>query len=168
MLICSSRPGLTFCVAGGGCSSLVPETEGRGDGTVFLTMLYDEVGNMTSDGEDYDYEYDAFGRLRKVFKTGTSDLIAEYRYNGLNQRITAHYDTDLDLDVDGSDTVHHFAYDSRWRTVARFEGSDTDPTEQWVHHHAGLVSSGSGSYIDSVILRDRDTTGDGPLDERVY
>ncbi len=37
-----------------------------------------------------------------------------------------------------------------------------------MHHHAGLAVSGSGSYIDSVILRDRDTTGDGTLDERLY
>ena len=125
--------------------------------------------NLTDDDLNYEYEYDPFGRLRKVKKTGgTNDLVAEYRYNGLNQRITTHSDTEIDGDVDVNDTVSHFAYDARWRMAARYEDPNTSPTEQWVFHHAGLAESGSSSYIDSVILRDRDTTANGTLDERVY
>jgi hypothetical protein len=98
--------------------------------------------------------------------------LLKFRYNGLNQRITAHFDTDLDTDVDSSDVVSHFAYDSRWRIVARYEDANSDPTEQFVFHNAGLALSGSSSYIDAVILRDRDPHSEvganGTLDERVY
>jgi RHS repeat-associated protein len=52
--------------------------------------------------------------------------------------------------------------------------ADADPKERYVHHAAGR--SGMGSYLDSVILRDRDQNGgggnngaaDGTLEQRVY
>ncbi|MBK8180821.1 MAG: hypothetical protein IPK67_18400 [Planctomycetes bacterium] len=46
------------------------------------TLAYDPAGNMTNDGTDYKYEWDAFYRLRKV-KTQAGVLVVEYRYNGL-------------------------------------------------------------------------------------
>ena len=133
---------------------------------------YDLANNMIDDGQHYEYVYDPFGRLRKVFVRDTDPLltvlVAEYRYNGLNQRITAHFDTNTDTVVDGDDMVSHFAYDARWRIVARYEDANSDPTEQFDFHNAGLASTGTGSYIDAVMLRDRDTTANGTLDERVY
>jgi hypothetical protein len=52
------------------------------DGTDDITLAYDAAGNLTDDGKDYKYVYDAFGRLRKV--NNQSDvLVAEYTYNGL-------------------------------------------------------------------------------------
>ncbi|MBX3321362.1 MAG: hypothetical protein KF757_00075 [Phycisphaeraceae bacterium] len=84
------------------------------------------------------------------------------------QRITAHFDTNGVDGVTGADVVSHFAYDARWRIVARYEDANSDPTEQFVFHNAGLASTGSGSYIDAVMLRDRDTTANGTLDERIY
>ena len=48
------------------------------------------------------------------------------------------------------------------------------PNEQFVYTMAGVAGSGSSSYIDSVILRDRDVStnweahADSTLDERVY
>ena len=52
-------------------------------GSANYTLALRAAGNQTDDGEDYKYEWDAFGRLRKVKNTAGSALIAEYRYNGL-------------------------------------------------------------------------------------
>src|SRR5690606_15533446 len=62
------------------------------------TFSYNEVGNLTNDGEDYEYVYDPFGRLRKVLDRTDSSVVAEYRYNGLGFRISEHYDVDTDGD----------------------------------------------------------------------
>ncbi len=51
---------------------------------------------------------------------------------------------------------------------------DADPKERFVYHNAGLAGGGGSSYIDAVVLRDRDANtawedeADGTLEERVY
>jgi RHS repeat-associated protein len=140
------------------------------------TFAYDAAGNMTDDGKDYEYVWDAFYRLRRVYVRDTSQgkLVSEYWYNGLGYLVTRHQDTDADGDVDGSDVKFHTAYDERWRQVATFRGSDANPKEQFVYHCAGNGGYGGSSYIDSVVLRDRDMTNgwtgaaDGTLEERTY
>jgi len=77
-------------------------------------------------------------------------------------------DTDDDGDVDANDSWHHLAYDERWRIAAMFVGSDTAPTEEFLHHAAGLSGRGGSSYIDEVVLRDRDTDANGSLDETLW
>jgi len=139
-----------------------------------FTLTYDAVGNLTDDGEDYEYEWDAFGRLRKVKNTAGSALIAEYRYNGLGYRIAVHEDTDTDADVDSNDKWYYDAFDERWRQVARFRESDTSPKEEFVPHAAGNCGFGASSYIDIVVCRDKDantawtSASDGTLEERAY
>lgn len=136
------------------------------------SLAYDAAGNLTDDGTDYEYEWDALYRLRKVKKTSNQALVAEYRYNGLGYRIAEHADTDTDGDVDGNDKWFYFAYDNRWRLVATFRESDTSPKEEFCHHHAGM--GGSGCYIDLVAFRDKDantawtTASDTVLEERLY
>ncbi|MCP3994052.1 MAG: hypothetical protein GY722_03165, partial [bacterium] len=139
------------------------------NGTADHTLGYDEAGNLTDDDDEYEYEYvyDAFYRLREV-NDQSQDLVAEHRYNGLGHRIAEHTDTDTDGDVDGNDEWHHFCYDERWRATAMFVNSDTAPTEEFMHHGAGHSGFGAASYIDSVALRDRDTKGNGTLDERIF
>ena len=138
------------------------------------SLAYDEAGNLTDDGESYTYEWDAFYRLRKIRNRSTQALVAEYKYNGLGYRISIHEDTDDDQDVDASDKWFHHAFDERWRWVATFREDDSDPKEEFLHHAAGLDGRGTGSYIDLVILRDRDinsgwtSAADGTLEERVY
>ena len=75
------------------------------------------MGNLTDDGEHYEYEYDAFGRLRKIKKTSDQALVAEYTYNGLGYRLGWHYDVDADGTVENTsdDPWYYFAYDDRWR-----------------------------------------------------
>jgi RHS repeat-associated protein len=138
------------------------------------TLVYDAVGNLTDDDTDYEYEWDAFYRLRKVKKTSNQALVAEYRYNGLGHRIGEHADTDTDGDVDGSDLWYYDAFDENWRQVARFRSSDTSPKEQFVAHQAGLDGRGGSSYIDLVACRNKDadtswtSASDTVLEERVY
>jgi RHS repeat-associated protein len=136
--------------------------------------VYDAVGNLIDDEETYKYVYDAFGRLRKVFDQSDA-LVAEHRYNGLGYRIGWHYDANTDLEVDGADPWFYFCYDDSWRQVATFRGTDATPKEVFVHHNAGLSGFGGSSYIDAVILRDRDASTnwwedatDGLREERIY
>jgi RHS repeat-associated protein len=142
-------------------------------------ISYDANGNLTDDGITYDYVYDAWNRLRTV-KTQAGATVAEYRYNGLNQRIGWHYDVDADNDVDSNDNWFYFLNDDRWRIVASYRGNgggttvETNPKERFIYHMAGWGGAGGSSYIDSVILRDRDDTSgwnsssDGTLEERRY
>lgn len=132
------------------------------------TLVYDEVGNLTDDGESYKYVYDPMGRLREVLDRSDDSLVAEYKYNGLQYRVSEHVDGDDDGDVDGSDDWWHYAFDTRWRVIAKYVGSASDPEEEFVHQRAGRDGQGASSYIDGVVLRDRDTTGNGTLDERIY
>lgn len=137
-------------------------------------LVYDAVGNLTDDDEDCKYEHDVFGRLRKVKRTSNSNLVAEYRYNGLAFRIGVHEDTDADGDVDGSDKWFYDAFDERWRHLARYRESDSSPKEDFVPHQAGPSGRGGSSYIDLLICRNRDantawtSASDGVCEERLY
>jgi RHS repeat-associated protein len=142
------------------------------------SLAYDEVGNMIDDGEDCEYVWDVFGRLRAVYVRNTSpaksDLVSEYRYNGLGYLVSRHQDTNTDGDVDGSDVTFETVFDERWRAVAIYRSGDSDPKELFLQHAAGASGFGGSSYIDHVVLRDRDATNgwagatDGTLEERVY
>jgi RHS repeat-associated protein len=153
----------------------------HGDASVVYEPVYDKNGNLTGDDQHYEYEYDAFGRLRTVYETGTADVVAEYTYNGLNFRIGWHSDVtddgandEPDGTVDSYDPWFWFCYDDQWRIVATFRDEDDDPKEIFVHHNAGFGGYGGSSYIDSVLLRDRDANtvwfeeADSTREERVY
>ncbi|MDX2146598.1 MAG: RHS repeat-associated core domain-containing protein [Planctomycetota bacterium] len=136
------------------------------------------MGNLTDDARDYTYTYDAFGRLVAVRNRSNSALVAEYRYNGLGFRTGWHYDADADGTVEsgspGDDPWYWFCNDERWRIVATFRHTDSYPKERFVFHAAGADGLGGSSYIDAVVLRDRDinsgwrVAGDGTLEERFY
>lgn len=147
-------------------------------------MTFDAVGNMTSWGSamalGYNYKYDVFGRLVEV-RDFESTAIARYRYNGLGHRIMWQHDADFNgILID--DERYYFMYDERWRSIAAFRNQDTHPKEAFVYHAAGFGGYGDASYIDSVILRDRDNddatttdpsngwraAADATLDERVF
>jgi RHS repeat-associated protein len=134
------------------------------------SLVYDAPGNMTDDGKDYEYVWDAFGRLRKVFRRAQDPavLVAEFRYNGLGYRLAVHEDTEPDGDVDSNDPWYYLVYDEDWQMIATYRGTDTTPYERFVHHQAGVDGLGSSSYIDAVAFRERDTDFDGTLEERLY
>jgi RHS repeat-associated protein len=146
---------------------------------VTYTPSYDKTGNMTSDDAGYNLVYDVLGRLRKI-KTTANALVAEYTYNGLGYRIGWHYDTRNASTtipngiVDSNDPWYYFCYDERWRSVATYRATDSAPKERFAYHAAGLDGRGGSSYIDTVILRDKDKSSnwalaaDGTFEERLY
>ncbi|MBX3410573.1 MAG: hypothetical protein KF859_11890 [Phycisphaeraceae bacterium] len=152
------------------------------------TYTYDAVGNITGESlTSYrgmamgaggrTFEYDAFGRLVRVravfYPFEGEDRLTQYRYNGLGFRIMWQYDADLNAELDNSDR-YYFMYDDRWRIVGAFRNQDASPKESFVYHAAGLGGRGGSSYIDSVILRERDadepwtSASDGALEERRF
>ena len=156
--------------------NVVNELTGRDtddDGTDDHTLAYDALGNLTDDDDSYEYVYDPFGRLKRI-NDQSSNLIAEYKYNGLGHLIAVHEDTDADSDVDASDKWFYPVHDERWRLVAKFRDDDIDPKEEFVNQEAGLDGAGGSSFINDVVLRDRDantawtSAADGTLEERIY
>jgi len=141
-------------------------------GPITKTVTHDKAGQMTFDGNDFVFTYDAWGRLVKVdhnaIPLGTSGRIAEYKYNGLGQRIGWHYDVTGDNDVTNSDPWYWFILDDRWRVVSTYRvaysggnwvpDADTRDKERFVHHAAGFDGQGGSSYIDALILSDRDNS----------
>jgi len=135
--------------------------------SVDFSFFYDAVGNMKSDGEAYDYVWDAFGRLRGVYELGdggdAAHLVSEYWYNGLGYLTARHQDTTNDGLALSADRKYVTIYDERWRQVATYRinptggALDTHPKEQFLYHAAGNGGWGGSSYIDSVVLRDKDT-----------
>jgi RHS repeat-associated protein len=148
-------------------------------------LTSDAVGNLTNDGKDYKYEYDAFGRLRRI-KNQDDELVSAYRYNGLGYLIEIHEDTDGVNGVDDSDVWFHPVYDEGWRMVAVYRSYwrtsptpaqrvyDSSPKEDYVLQMAGLDGRGGSSYINGVVCRNRDANSgwaaqsDGTLEERYF
>jgi len=141
------------------------------------TLAYDPAGNLTDDGVNYKYVYDAFYRLRFI-KTQGGAVVEEFTYNGLGHQIGWHYDNgrsgqpgNPDGTVDGNDYWYYKAYDENWRQVATFRSSDTSPKEVFILQQAGNDGLGGASYINGVICRYRDantawtTASDGVLEE---
>ena len=114
-----------------------------------------------------------FGRLIKITNR-VNALVKQFWYDGLGERISWKYDSNSDHTVDGSDKKYHFAYDDQWRLVMVFRESDTSPKEEHFFHAAGLDGQGGSSYIDTEVLRDKDSNSgwtsaaDGTLEQRYY
>ncbi len=147
---------------------------------------YDENGNLkTAPDRNQNFKWDYLGRLTEISADddGTTRLVAEFKYNALGYRIAERLDSNGDGYLDksvanngnGDDTVwRRLIYDAQWRVVEVYEvetavGSQSESlVERHVHHAAGLNGLGTGSYIDLVVLRDRDADGNGSLEERHY
>jgi RHS repeat-associated protein len=136
-------------------------------------LTYDANGNLVDEDQNYELVYDAFNRLVEV-ENQSSATVTLYRYNGLGHRLSWQYDNDGTAGFNGgTDKTFYFCYDTRWRIVATYRDSDATPKEEFTYHNAGLDGSGGSSYIDKVIMRDKDAntawatvTTDGVLEER--
>jgi RHS repeat-associated protein len=103
--------------------------------------IYSLNGEMTTDEQGQTLKYDAWGRLIEV-KQG-SIILASYSHDALNRKVT-----------DGNRALYHSA---DWQVVEE--------------RASGLVvvqTVFSPVYVDALILRDRDTDGNGSLDERLW
>jgi len=129
-------------------------------GPSWVTPVYSRSGNMTTIPKPADRTtsfsatYDAWNRLVKIEQG--SDKVAEYEYDGAKRRsVKKTY-------VSGSlDETRHFYYTdpAKWQVVEERVDSSSNPNRQFLW---GL------RYVDDIILRDCDTTGNGALDERLY
>jgi hypothetical protein len=131
-------------------------------GPSWATPAYSAAGNMTTipqpsdPTKTYTATYDAWNRLVKVVDDDTDDTVAEYQYDGANRRIVQKSYDEGDL----QETRHlYYTQPSQWQVVEERIDAETDPDRQFVW---GL------RYIDDLVLRDRDTNGDGSFNERLY
>jgi len=129
-------------------------------GASWVTPVYSRAGNMTtmpqpaSAASSYTATYDAWNRLVKI--VDGSNTVSEYAYDGAKRRVVQKSYVSGTL----NETRHlYYTEPSRWQVVEERVGSSTSANRQFVW---GL------RYIDDLIRRDRDTDGNGTLDERLY
>ena len=122
---------------------------------------YDAAGNTIRMPQSLDPPrsftavYDAWNRLVKLSDGCTT--LAQYQYDGLNRRtVTISYADDACCSV--AETRYDF-YTSSWQLLEQRIDNRTTPDRQFIW---GI------RYIDDLVLRDRDTSGGGTLDERRY
>ncbi len=105
-------------------------------------LAFDANGNTTTDQQGRTLIYDAWNRLVEA-EDGESSLI-RYEYDGLARRIE-----------EGA-TDQHFS--AAWQVLEERVSDDTTVSYAW-----------SSVYVDAMIVRDRNTTGDDTaLEERLY
>ncbi len=135
-------------------------------GPPWITPAYDPAGNMTTIpkpavlGEPLTATYDAWNRLVKIEEPdgqGGLRTLQKNAYDGRNFRIVRQDFADGSLQASS-----HLYYTNQWQVIEQRQGAtpDTAPAERqfiWGQR-----------YIDDLILRDRDTTADTTLDERLY
>ena len=136
------------------------------DNICWVNPSHDRNGNMKvmpkpNDGGDaYDVMYDAWNRIIQVRQYDGMTIFAQYEYDGRNFMTKRKTSTE----------TRHFYYTNNWQCIEEIattyedSSSDSDVTEivKRTEYVWGL------RYIDDLILRDRDTTGNGELDERLY
>ena len=129
-------------------------------GASWVTPVYSRAGNMTtmpkpaSPASSYTATYDAWNRLVKI--ADGANTVSEYQYDGAKRRVVQKSYVSGTL----SETRHlYYTEPSKWQVVEERVGTSTNANRQFVW---GL------RYIDDIILRDRDTDGNGTLDERLY
>tara|TARA_R110002111_G_scaffold164386_3_gene230587 strand:+ start:42527 stop:48934 length:6408 start_codon:yes stop_codon:yes gene_type:complete len=131
-------------------------------GPSWITPAYSESGNMTTlpqlvdPTKSYTATYDAWNRLVKIVDSSSSNTVTTYEYDGAKRQTIKKIFSGGTL----SETRHiYFSEPSKWQVIEERVDSDTSPLQQFVW---GL------RYQDDLILRDKDTNGNGTLDERLY
>lgn len=111
------------------------------------TPTYDQNGNLTTDEVGQQYVYDAWNRLVAVKNSGGATL-ETFSFDALGRRITENTGTQTDLYFDQSGNV----------LEERVAGSS----------NAEIQYVWDPLAANTLIERDRDTTGNGTLNERLY
>ncbi len=131
-------------------------------GPTWVTPVYSKAGNMTTMPKPADptasftATYDAWNRLVKLVDDTTTHTIATYQYDGAKRRVVEQTYSDGTLE----ETRHcYFTEPSKWQVIEERLDSSTEAKQQFVW---GL------RYIDDILMRDRDTNGNGTLDERLF
>ena len=121
-------------------------------------LSYDRAGNATKvppgNGGDWTKYYqpvwDAWGRIVEV-KNESGTSVQKNAYDGLTRRVTK----------EASSVVTHTYWSDQWKPLEERTGSSTSASRSY------LWGERPG-HRDELILRDRDTDGNGSLDERLY
>ncbi|MBA2227699.1 RHS repeat-associated core domain-containing protein [Thermogemmata fonticola] len=107
---------------------------------------YDANGNLTRDEVGRQFVYDAWNRLVEV-RDDSGETVKRYAYDGLHRRIS---------ETAGGVTTD-FYYSDQWQVLEERVGGQTTVQYVW-----------SPVYVDALILRDRDSDGDGTLEDRLW
>ena len=127
-------------------------------GAAWPTPAQDDNGNLTSFPQpddltsSFNATWDAWNRLVKL-DDGTN-TIAKYGYDGLGRRIIK-----KDYDAGTLSETRHFYFSTSSQVLEERVDSETDPAQQFLW---GI------RFVDDLVLRDKDTTGNGTLNERLY
>jgi RHS repeat-associated protein len=128
------------------------------DGVAWNTMSLSDWDNLKlADWEEMTLDnvegvYDAWNRMVRLHVGDTT--LAEYTYDARGYRIRK------DSYADGTlSDARHYYYTPGWQVVEERVGTSTSADRQFIW---GL------RYIDDLVLRDRDSDGNGTLDERRY
>ncbi len=119
------------------------------------TFTANEWDTLSADGFEIGrtFTYDPWNRLKTVSDAAT--LTQTNTYDGRNYRIIRETTASAST---GAETRHCY-FTAGWQSLEERFGTATTAERQYVW---GL------RYIDDVVLRDRDTTANGTLDERFY
>jgi RHS repeat-associated protein len=139
-------------------------------GPSWATPGYDAAGNMTTVPQpadptaSYTATYDAWNRLVKLEEEvsgssssssgGSLQAVQENQYDARRYRTVR-----KDYSAGVLDETRHFYYAEQWQSVEERVGSSSTAERQ---HVWGL------RYIDDLVKRERDTDGNGALDESLY
>jgi len=107
---------------------------------------YDANGNLTRDETGRQFVYDAWNRLVEV-RDDSGETVKRYAYDGLHRRISE----------TAGGVITDFYYSDQWQVLEERVGGQTTVQYVW-----------SPVYVDALILRDRDSDGDGTLDQRLW
>lgn len=127
-----------------------------------VTLTYDGNGNLRDDGV-YGYFYDAWNRLKQVYRSGVTDaLVATYAYDGVNRRVSKVVSNcgDENSVGDGGNAITHSYYTPQWQVVETRNGAGA-LSRQWVY---------GTQYVDEIVLMDinGDPSRNDDADGRTY
>jgi len=94
-------------------------------------LAYDQSGNLTTDKDGYQYQYDYENRLVKILNDSNT-AVAEYAYDALGRRIKK------EDSLTGETTVYY--HNNNWQVLCDY--NDSDVFQRWY---------GYGNYIDEVL-----------------
>jgi RHS repeat-associated protein len=121
-----------------------------------VTPTYDANGNLTGDETGRQLVFDAWNRLVEV-KDSSGNLLKRYAYDGLHRRVQ---------ETAGGVTTDLY-YSDAWQVLEERVGNAlSSPLPVGEGSGVRVQHIWSPVYVDALILRDRDTNGDGTLDER--